>query len=90
MKDVSVLNQSSREGTPFASISKMLTNKLNQNETVVCVVGLGYVGLPLAKNFSFKKKPLLKKQKEGENAARVLEVIGFDIDNEKIEGLKKV
>ena len=89
MNEVSVVNQSSREGTPFASISKMLTNKLNQSEAVVCVVGLGYVGLPLAKNFSFKKKPLLKKQKEGENAAQVLEVIGFDIDNEKIEWLKK-
>ena len=84
---------------------KILTNKLTQNEAVVCVVGLGYVGLPLAKNFSFKlsksliktlrgKKPLLKKetvkkQKEGENAAQVLEVIGFDIDEEKIEKLKK-
>ena len=82
---------------------KKLTNKLTQNEAVVCVVGLGYVGLPLAKNFSFIKKPLLKKefknkpllkkelkkQKEGENAAQVLEVIGFDIDNEKIEKLKK-
>ena len=93
---------------------KKLTNKLNQNEAVVCVVGLGYVGLPLAKNFSFTKKPLLKKelkkkpllkkelkkkallkketvkkQKEEENAVQVLEVIGFDIDEEKIEGLKK-
>jgi UDPglucose 6-dehydrogenase/UDP-N-acetyl-D-galactosamine dehydrogenase len=65
-----------------------------ENEAVVCVVGLGYVGLPLAKNFSFIKKPLLKKetvkkQKEGENVAQVLEVIGFDIDEEKIEKLKK-
>jgi len=39
---------------------------LTQNEAIVCVVGLGYVGLPLAKNFSFTKKPLLKKEKEGE------------------------
>jgi UDP-N-acetyl-D-galactosamine dehydrogenase len=31
---------------------KMLMNKLNQNEAVVCVVGLGYVGLPLAMEFS--------------------------------------
>ena len=86
---------------------EMLTNKLNQNEAIVCVVGLGYVGLPLAKNFSFIKKPLLKKEfknkpllkkefkkkpllkKETENAAQVLEVIGFDIDEEKIEKLKK-
>ena len=41
---------------------EMLTNKLTQNEAIVCVVGLGYVGLPRAKNFSFTKKPLLKKQ----------------------------
>ena len=31
---------------------KMLINKLNQNEAVVCIVGLGYVGLPLAIEFS--------------------------------------
>ena len=30
----------------------MLTDKLNDNEAVVCVVGLGYVGLPLAIEFS--------------------------------------
>ena len=106
MIEVPVVNQSSRGGTPSASISKMLTNKLNKNEAVVCIVGLGYVGLPLAIEFSnqtlgkfdqqtfkkslIEKKPLLKKQKElHQNAAQVLEVIGFDIDNEKIEGLKK-
>ena len=54
----------------------MFTNKLNQNETVVCVVGLGYVGLPLAIEFS--------KQTLGK-----FEVIGFDIDNDKIEKLRK-
>lgn len=31
---------------------EMLTDKLNRNEAVVCVVGLGYVGLPLAIEFS--------------------------------------
>ena len=30
----------------------MLTDKLNRNEAVVCVAGLGYVGLPLAIEFS--------------------------------------
>jgi UDPglucose 6-dehydrogenase/UDP-N-acetyl-D-galactosamine dehydrogenase len=49
---------------------------LNRNETVVCVVGLGYVGLPLAIEFS--------NQTLGK-----FEVIGFDIDNEKIEKLRK-
>ena len=48
---------------------------------------------PLLKK-ELKKKLLLKKQtekkqKEGENALQVLEVIGFDIDDEKIEKLKK-
>jgi UDP-N-acetyl-D-mannosaminuronate dehydrogenase len=38
-----------------------------KNKTV-CIVGLGYVGLPLAEAFS-----------------RHLEVIGFDIDEEKIK-----
>jgi hypothetical protein len=32
--------------------TQMLTDKLNRNEAVVCVVGLGYVGLPLAIEFS--------------------------------------
>ena len=37
----------------------------------------------------FHTKETVKKQKEGENAVQILEVIGFDIDNEKIEKLKK-
>ena len=41
------------------------------NETIVCVVGLGYVGLPLAKAF-----------------AKSLKVVGFDINKDKIKGLK--
>ena len=39
-------------------------------DKTVCVVGLGYVGLPLAEAFS-----------------KHLEVIGFDIDEKKIEKL---
>ena len=30
----------------------MLMDKLKQNEAIVCIVGLGYVGLPLATEFS--------------------------------------
>ena len=37
----------------------------------------------------FHTKETVKKQKEGENAVQILEVIGFDIDNDKIEKLKK-
>ena len=43
-----------------------------KNKTV-CIVGLGYVGLPLAEAFS-----------------KHLKTIGFDIDEEKIEDLKKI
>ena len=39
-------------------------------DKIVCIVGLGYVGLPLAEAFS-----------------KHLEVIGFDIDEKKIEKL---
>ncbi len=42
-------------------------------DKTVCVVGLGYVGLPLANAFS-----------------KHLKVIGFDIDEAKIEDLKKI
>jgi UDPglucose 6-dehydrogenase/UDP-N-acetyl-D-galactosamine dehydrogenase len=44
--------------------------KHNLEKAVVCIVGLGYVGLPLAKAF-----------------AEVLQVIGFDTNNETIEQL---
>ena len=45
---------------------------LKASDVVICVVGLGYVGLPLAIKFSTK-----------------FNVIGFDVDNRKIELLKK-
>lgn len=44
--------------------------KHNLENTVVCIVGLGYVGLPLARAF-----------------AEVLQVIGFDSNNETVEQL---
>lgn len=47
-------------------------NNNNLNQKTICVVGLGYVGLPLAVAFSKKYK-----------------VIGFDINNKKIEAYKK-
>jgi nucleotide sugar dehydrogenase len=42
------------------------------NDKTVCVIGLGYVGLPLAEAFS-----------------KHLKTIGFDIDGEKLEELKR-
>ena len=44
---------------------------MNYNENI-CILGLGYVGLPLAYEFS-----------------KNFNVIGFDLNNEKIENLKK-
>lgn len=49
-----------------------LEDRVKDGEAVVCVVGLGYVGLPLAKHFSKK-----------------LKTIGFDIDEKKVDTLKK-
>lgn len=47
-----------------------MVSKINKEENVVCLVGLGYVGMPLAEMFS-----------------KHFKVIGFDIDEEKINRL---
>lgn len=49
-----------------------LLNKINKKTAKVAIVGLGYVGLPLALQFSKKK----------------FNVEGFDIDSNKVEKLK--
>jgi len=46
--------------------------KLDLKRVVVCIVGLGYVGLPLAEAF-----------------AKSLEVIGFDINDNRIRKLNR-
>lgn len=46
--------------------------KIDLDEAIVCVLGLGYVGLPLVQAFS-----------------RSLEVIGFDIDGNKVRKLSQ-
>ena len=46
---------------------------LNKEDFKVCIVGLGYVGLPLAARFSFKG----------------FDVTGFDIKEERINQLVK-
>ena len=46
----------------------LLTKKLKVKKAVIGIVGLGYVGLPLA--FAFRKKKF--------------KVIGFDIDQKKL------
>src|SRR5690625_4374628 len=54
-------------------LTNKLINKLNTKTAVIGVVGLGYVGLPLAV----------------ENAKAGYQVIGFDVDPEKVEKLNQ-
>lgn len=49
-----------------------MVSKIKLNGKIVCIVGLGYVGLPLAEAFS-----------------KHFKVIGFDIDEKKIDELNK-
>ena len=49
-----------------------MADKLMLNKAIVCIIGLGYVGLPLAEAFS-----------------KSLEVIGFDVDREKLKKLNQ-
>ena len=51
--------------------------------STIAIIGLGYVGLPLAVEFAKKQKSLLT----GENLNR--SVIGFDIDYKRIEELER-
>ena len=51
---------------------KKLINKIKEHNIKIGIVGLGYVGLPLAHAFSTKN----------------LEVIGFDQDEKKIKLLR--
>ena len=51
----------------------MLKKKIKENKEVIGVFGLGYVGLPLALNFSQKK----------------IKVYGFDNNKSKIEKINK-
>ncbi|MFH0859841.1 MAG: nucleotide sugar dehydrogenase [Candidatus Altiarchaeota archaeon] len=50
-----------------------MVQKVDKKQTTVCVVGLGYVGLPLAVEF----------------ARKGVNVIGFDVNREKVEELKQ-
>ena len=54
-------------------MKKSLLNKIEKNNEVVGIIGLGYVGLPLAVEF----------------AKNNVSVIGFDVSSEKIDNLKK-
>ncbi len=55
------------------SIKDNLIEKLEKNQALITIIGLGYVGLPLALNYSEKG----------------YKVLGLDIDESKINSLKK-
>lgn len=52
---------------------KQLINKIDSGSVIVGVIGLGYVGLPLALEFALKN----------------IKVIGFDTDSEKVQLINK-
>jgi UDP-N-acetyl-D-glucosamine dehydrogenase len=55
------------------SVATQLKEKIERKTATVCVVGLGYVGLPLAETFAAGGYP----------------VLGFDIDPKKVQSLKQ-
>ena len=57
----------------MSKLATALKNKIARREAKICVIGLGYVGLPLAVEFA----------KAG------FTVTGFDLDKEKIVGDKE-
>src|SRR5437016_1936632 len=56
-----------------ATLADELRSRIEQRTARLCVVGLGYVGLPLAETFAWGGYP----------------VLGFDIDQGKVESLKR-
>src|SRR6266567_7399021 len=61
------------ELTTAGSLADRLASRLELRTARICVVGLGYVGLPLAETFAWGGYP----------------VLGFDIDPAKVAALKK-
>jgi UDP-N-acetyl-D-glucosamine dehydrogenase len=57
------------DSADFSFAAKALQERIETREALVCIVGLGYVGLPLAGAFDDAKFP----------------VLGFDVDERKIE-----
>jgi UDP-N-acetyl-D-glucosamine dehydrogenase len=56
-----------------ASLAEDLRSKIEQRTARICIVGLGYVGLPLAETFAWGGYP----------------VLGFDVDESKVQALKR-
>src|SRR5437899_9470223 len=60
------------EVAPSGTLAEQLLSRIELRTARVCIVGLGYVGLPLAETFAWGGYP----------------VLGFDIDAEKVKKLK--
>src|SRR5262249_35799199 len=58
---------------PANTLADQLARRLNQRKARIAVVGLGYVGLPLAETFAWGGYP----------------VVGFDIDADKVARLRQ-
>lgn len=56
-----------------SAVSSLLLGRIRERRALIGIIGLGYVGLPLARSFSSKGLP----------------VLGFDIDPAKIDKLKR-
>jgi UDP-N-acetyl-D-glucosamine dehydrogenase len=63
----------SLESATVDSAAVKLKEKIERKKATVCVIGLGYVGLPLVETF----------------AAGGFTVLGFDIDSKKVQSLKQ-
>ena len=63
----------SMKSNKFKNYKDNLINKFINNEAIICVIGLGYVGLPLALSYANKG----------------FKVLGIDIDKKKVEALNK-
>ncbi|HRI31832.1 MAG TPA: hypothetical protein PLQ21_09895, partial [Candidatus Kapabacteria bacterium] len=72
-KTHSSLKKSTSEAMVYSSDPTALLSRIRSEDIVIGVVGLGYVGLPLAVEFAMKG----------------IRTIGIDIDNRKISALQQ-
>ena len=71
MNDRAIERESVEKNLPPAALEERLLSRINSWQAVVGVIGLGYVGLPLALTFADKN----------------FHVIGFDIDSQKTDAI---
>ena len=66
-----------------SKLSNKFDNLPNLNDCTIAIIGLGYVGLPLAIEFAKKKECLLSGNYLNRN------IIGFDINDQRLEEIKE-